>query len=677
MLLYKVASFVVIDFENGVDYISFSVFDFSALKNGTEYSFVNDQFQVNDYTDVTLIKDKSGTTYTEATLDAFIATIKVISDPSGGGLPIGGTTGQILAKIDGTDYNAEWIDNLLDEVNPICKLDENISKGQAVYISGADGTNKVIKKASNTTELTSSKTFGLLSETGVTNNKIRVITLGYLSGLDTSSANEGDPVWLGVNGNLIYGYVNKPHAPEHLVFIGFVVRKNNVNGQIYVRVQNGFELNEIHDVKIESPANKNTLFYNSSNSLWENRLIGITDVTDLESALSGKVDGSGTINFVSKFTASGTIGNSLLYDDGTSAGIGTTTLQSKFHIYNNIAPSLNAVTGYNAIRLDYDGGENEEDKGAGIVFAQKWYALSSIKVATGAIFGVKSYGSGNFGGGLAMYYTPIGSSTMVEGIRLYGNGNVGINIPSPLYQLHVNGRIQGNQLGTYGKLYDYNDVAGSSGQFLTSIGYGVQWSDIKNVNGNSLLGTGNIVIPTNATHIINSVESGQQYSLAINANAKSNSTLAANQVFVNRFIPSKTFTINYVQLQVTATAIAGALARIVIFTANPSDINVPLTKILETTSFDCSTVGNKTFTISGGLLLTAGTAYYIGVYGNNSSMGLTILQSTSLAPIYQSNGSLVTRLASNTTTFGTLGSTWPGTAVAASTTLMYDIRLQI
>lgn len=288
MLLYKVASFVVIDFENGVDYISFSVFDFSALKNGTEYSFVNDQFQVNDYTDVTFIKDKSGTAYTEATLDAFIATIKVIDDPNTGNLPTGGTTGQILAKIDGTDYNAEWIDNLLDEVNPVCKLDENISKGQAVYISGADGTNKIIKKASNATELTSSKTFGLLSETGVTNNKIRVITLGYLSGLDTSSANEGDPVWLGVNGNLIYGYVNKPHAPEHLVFIGFVVRKNNVNGQIYVRVQNGFELDELHDVKIESPANKNTIFFNSSNSLWENRLIAIDDVSSLQSALNSK-----------------------------------------------------------------------------------------------------------------------------------------------------------------------------------------------------------------------------------------------------------------------------------------------------------------------------------------------------------------------------------------------------
>lgn len=28
----------------------------------------------------------------------------------GQGVPTGGTTGQILAKVDGTDYNTEWVD---------------------------------------------------------------------------------------------------------------------------------------------------------------------------------------------------------------------------------------------------------------------------------------------------------------------------------------------------------------------------------------------------------------------------------------------------------------------------------------------------------------------------------------------------------------------------------------
>ena len=38
---------------------------------------------------------------------------------------------------------------------------------------------------------------------------------------------------------------------------------------------------------------------------------------------NGKVGGSGTTNYVSKFTASGTIGNSQIFDNGTNVGIGT------------------------------------------------------------------------------------------------------------------------------------------------------------------------------------------------------------------------------------------------------------------------------------------------------------------------------------------------------------------
>jgi hypothetical protein len=41
---------------------------------------------------------------------------------------------------------------------------------------------------------------------------------------------------------------------------------------------------------------------------------------------NGKVGGSGTTNYVPKFTASGTIGNSLIYDDATNIGIGTTSI---------------------------------------------------------------------------------------------------------------------------------------------------------------------------------------------------------------------------------------------------------------------------------------------------------------------------------------------------------------
>jgi hypothetical protein len=48
---------------------------------------------------------------------------------------------------------------------------------------------------------------------------------------------------------------------------------------------------------------------------------------------NSKVGGSGTTNYIPKFTASGTIGNSVLYEDGSNRiGLGTATPTSTFHI---------------------------------------------------------------------------------------------------------------------------------------------------------------------------------------------------------------------------------------------------------------------------------------------------------------------------------------------------------
>ena len=152
------------------------------------------------------------------------------------------------------------------------KLSENINKGQAVYVSSATGTNIIVSKASNTSEGTSSKTWGLLETTGVTNDIVKVITGGLFAGLNTGTATQGDAVWLGTNGDLIFGLTNKPIAPAHLVYIGIVTRVSTTVGEIFVSVQNGFELNEIHNILINGTlANEDFLQYESSTSLWKNK----------------------------------------------------------------------------------------------------------------------------------------------------------------------------------------------------------------------------------------------------------------------------------------------------------------------------------------------------------------------------------------------------------------------
>jgi hypothetical protein len=147
-----------------------------------------------------------------------------------------------------------------------------LTKGMAVYETGSTGTagtNIIVGKASNVAESTSSKVMGLITSTVAQNEFAFVITEGLLAGLDTSAATAGDPVWLGVDGALIYGLANKPYAPAHLVYIGVVTRAQQNNGEIFVQPQNGFELHELHNVSAQSPANGDIIVYNTANSLWE------------------------------------------------------------------------------------------------------------------------------------------------------------------------------------------------------------------------------------------------------------------------------------------------------------------------------------------------------------------------------------------------------------------------
>lgn len=61
-------------------------------------------------------------------------------------------------------------------------------------------------------------------------------------------------------------------------------------------------------------------------------------LSDSGTPLTGVIAGSGTTNYLSKFTSSNAIGNSLLFDDGTNVGIGTATPNTRLQV-NGITAS--------------------------------------------------------------------------------------------------------------------------------------------------------------------------------------------------------------------------------------------------------------------------------------------------------------------------------------------------
>jgi hypothetical protein len=179
-------------------------------------------------------------------------------------------TGQVLqwsgsAWVNATITSAGYVSKVQHEV----KAGVAITKGQAVYVTSADGTNIIVGLASNASEATSSKTMGLALANASVNGKFFVVTEGLIDGLNTQGANAGDAVWLGTGGNLIFGLTNKPVAPAHLVYLGVVTRANQNNGEIFVSVQNGVELNEIHDVLING-VSAGQLLRRDSDGLWKN-----------------------------------------------------------------------------------------------------------------------------------------------------------------------------------------------------------------------------------------------------------------------------------------------------------------------------------------------------------------------------------------------------------------------
>ena len=158
-------------------------------------------------------------------------------------------------------------------VEVINKTGATLTKGTIVYIksTSSSATFPEVLKASANSEATSSKTIGAIFEDILNDATGFVVTSGEVSNLDTSSYSNGTKLWL----SIIDGEVTStpPLQPYHTVFIGHVTRSQNTNGRILYAIQNGYELDELHNVKIDSGtlANNDIIQYNSSTSLWENK----------------------------------------------------------------------------------------------------------------------------------------------------------------------------------------------------------------------------------------------------------------------------------------------------------------------------------------------------------------------------------------------------------------------
>ena len=254
-----------------------------------------------------------------------------------------------------------------------------LSKGSVVYISGAQGNRPAVALALANADSTSAVTFGILAEDIASMANGYAITNGLLTNLNTTGFAEGAALYLSptVSGAVIS---SKPQAPSHSVLVGFCVRSHASAGEILVKIQNGVELDELHDVRIISAQNNDIIRYNAPSGVWFN---------SNTLALNG--------------TGSHYISGDL--------GIGTSSPSAKLHIFGADKRQIITSTTDNAA----------------LVLGQWDGATNRIESSTRKLL-ITSYASG----------ISLGVNGS-ENVHVSTSGNLGVGTTSPQFKLDVNG----------------------------------------------------------------------------------------------------------------------------------------------------------------------------------------------------------------------------------------------
>lgn len=303
------------------------------------------------------------TAITDADLFYVVDVSDTTDDPTGSSKQV--TREEILTNVSYVDFNTtattthvegrvHWNNNLktleVDTENPNVQLEvghdlvirvnnqtgDTLLKGRAVYINGQQGQRPTVTYATYTGDSTSAGVVGLVIDDINNNNNGYVIAFGLLEEINTTAYAAGTPLYLYTDGTITDV---KPQAPNHDVRIGKVIN-NSSTGSIFVTIQNGYELEELHDVRITSPTTDDVLVYSSYNGtpVWVNTktLSGLTYVG--VTTISGGTVSGGTFVITSTPTTDNTLTQVLSRDPvtGTVELVDTTSFPFNYGLANAI-----------------------------------------------------------------------------------------------------------------------------------------------------------------------------------------------------------------------------------------------------------------------------------------------------------------------------------------------------
>jgi hypothetical protein len=281
---------------------------------------------------------------------------------------------------------------------------------QAVRVTGAQGQRLKVDLALATNDLLSAETIGLVTETIANNQEGFITTSGLIRGINTTGSLQSE-TW--IDGDILYlspttaGNITniKPVAPNHLIIIGYVVNSHITQGTIFVKVDNGYELDELHNVYINpaTQANNDLLVYNNTSQLWENKTVvsalGYTPANQTISiSTTSPLSGGGDLS------ANRTLSIADAAADGTTKGAATFT-----------ASDFDSTSGL--ISIDYTNGQAASTTNKGFLTATDWNTFNGKQNALSSGVNIKSInstsllGSGNLVIGGLTYFTEAQNTT--------------------------------------------------------------------------------------------------------------------------------------------------------------------------------------------------------------------------------------------------------------------------
>jgi hypothetical protein len=149
---------------------------------------------------------------------------------------------------------------------------------RAVKVTGAQGQRLQINLAQANNDANSTDTLGVIAEDIANNQEGFICTSGQITGLNTTGSLQGE-TW--ADGDILYlspttpGVLTKikPTAPNHSVIMGFVIYAHANNGKIFLKVDNGYESSELHDIYTPTKNNNDGIFWVAANNRYESKSV--------------------------------------------------------------------------------------------------------------------------------------------------------------------------------------------------------------------------------------------------------------------------------------------------------------------------------------------------------------------------------------------------------------------